>query len=56
MPSGPDHIETPFGLRTTATQTVLTVGSDNWAGTPMMLGTDYAAGSQRFWVDWRFTG
>ena len=56
LPSGPDHIETPFGLRNTATQTVLTVGPNNWAGTPMMLMTDYAADSQRFWVDWRYTG
>ena len=56
LPSGPDHIETPFGLRNTATQTVLTVGPDNWGGSPMMLMTDYAADSQRFWVDWRYTG
>ena len=56
IPSGPDHVEAPYGLRTTATQTVLTVGPDNWAGTPMLLMTDYAADSQRFWVDWRYTG
>ncbi len=56
IPSGPDHVEAPYGLRNTATQTVLTVGPDNWAGTPMLLMTDYAADSQRFWVDWRYTG
>jgi hypothetical protein len=56
IPSGPDHIEAPYGLRNTATQTVLTVGPDAWAGTPMLLMTDYAADSQRFWVDWRYTG
>ena len=56
IPSGPDHVEAPYGLRNTATQTVLTVGPDNRAGTPMLLMTDYAADSQRFWVDWRYTG
>ena len=56
IPSGPDHVEAPYGLRNTATQTVLTVGPDNWAGTPMLLMTDYAADSQRFWVDGRYPG
>jgi hypothetical protein len=35
---------------------VLNVGPDNWAGTPMELKTDIGADSQRFWVDWRYTG
>jgi hypothetical protein len=56
FPSGPDHIEAPYGLRNTATQTVVTVGPDNWAGTPMMLETDAGAAGQRFWVDWGYTG
>ena len=56
LPSGPDHIEAPYGLRNTATQTVLTVGPDNWAGTPMELKPDYGMAVQRFWVDWRYTG
>ena len=56
FPAGPDHIEAPYGLRNTATQTVLTVGPDNWGGTPMELKTDYGMAAQRFWVDWRYTG
>ena len=56
FPAGPDHIEAPYGLRNTATQTVLTVGPDNWGGTPMELKTDYGVAAQRFWVDWRYTG
>ena len=55
-PSGPDHIEAPYGLRNTATQLVLTVGPNNWAGTPMELKPDYGFASQRFWLDWRYTG
>ncbi len=53
--AGPDHIEAPHGLRNTATQTVLTVGPDNWAGTPMELKPHYGMDIQRFWVDWRYT-
>jgi hypothetical protein len=56
LPAGPDHIEAPYGLRNTATQTVLTVGPDNWAGTPMELKPDYGMDIQRFWMDWRYTG
>jgi hypothetical protein len=56
LPAGPDHIEAPYGLRNTATQTVLTVGPDNWAGTPMELEPDYGMDIQRFWMDWRYTG
>lgn len=55
-PGGPDHIEAPYGLRNTATQLVLTVGPNSWAGTPMELKPDYALSSQRFWLDWRYTG
>jgi hypothetical protein len=56
LPAGPDHIEAPYGLRNTATQSVLTVGPDNWGGTPMELKPDYGMAVQRFWVDWRYTG
>jgi hypothetical protein len=55
-PSGQDHIEAPYGLKNTATQTVLTVGPDNWGGTPMQLATDYGVSWQRFWLDWRYSG
>ena len=56
LPPGPDHVEPTYGLRNASTGTVLTVGPDNWAGTPMMLYPDYAVSWQRFWLDWRFTG
>ena len=56
LPPGPDHLEPTYGLRNASTGTVLTVGPDNWAGTPMMLYPDYAVSWQRFWLDWRFTG
>jgi hypothetical protein len=55
-PSGPDHVEPTYGLRNSSTGTVLTVGPDNWAGTPMMLYPDYAVSWQHFWLDWRYTG
>jgi hypothetical protein len=55
-PSGPDHVEPTYGLRNSSTGTVLTVGPDNWVGTPMMLHPDYAVSWQRFWLDWRYTG
>jgi hypothetical protein len=56
LTSGPDHIEPTYGLRNTSTGMVLTVGGDNWAGTPMMLYPDYSVSWQRFWLDWRYTG
>jgi hypothetical protein len=55
-PPGPDHIEAPYGVRSTSTQKVLTVGPDNWGGTPIQLYPDYGASWQRFWLDWRYSG
>jgi hypothetical protein len=51
LPSGPDHVETTYGLRNPSTGTDLTVGPDNWAGSPMMLYPDYAvSGSASCWT------
>ena len=56
LSSGPDHVETTYGLRNTPTGMVLTVGPNRWAGTRVMLYPDYAVSGQRFWLDSRYTG